>query len=296
MKIRHLLGFAALAGALSLPQAVLAQRAARAQATAPKSAQEAAPIELTGYWVSVVTEDWRWRMLTPPHGDYASVPLNPAGKKIADMWSTAQDGSCKAYGAAGVMRMPTRVHISWTDPNTLQLQTDWGEQTRTFHFMPGQPYAASMMGDNRGLPPQPARADTAGAQGAPSLQGDSVAVWQLPYEINANVGLRGPQRAGGFGPQAAPEPGGDLAVVTTNLSPGWLRRNGVPYGARTRLTEFYQTFTDPAGKKWFDVTTEVVDPEYLMAPFITSSDFRHEPDNAKWAPHPCRNTGDSAQD
>lgn len=104
MKIRHVMCVAALAPALTLSQAVLAQRAAPAQASAPRTAEDAAPIELTGYWVSVVAEDWRWRMLTAPHGDYASVPLNPAGRKIADMWSTAQDGSCLAYGAAGVMR------------------------------------------------------------------------------------------------------------------------------------------------------------------------------------------------
>ena len=46
---------------------------------APQTPQAGAPIDLTGYWVSVVTEDWRWRMVTPPKGDFASVPLNPEG-------------------------------------------------------------------------------------------------------------------------------------------------------------------------------------------------------------------------
>ena len=287
MKLRHLACFTALVPALLLSQGVLAQRAVPARPKAPGTAQEAAPIDLTGYWVSVITEDWRWRMLTPPHGDYASVPLNPAGKKLADLWTTAQDGSCLAYGAAGLMRMPTRVHITWSDPDTLKLETDWGEQTRTFHFIPGRPYGESAMGNN-GAAPATARAAAGPDQGAASLQGNSVAIWQLPYAINANEGLRGPQRGGGFGPPSAPEPGGDLEVLTSNLAPGWLRRNGVPYGSHTRLTEYYQTFTDPVGKKWFDVTTDVVDPEYLMAPFITSSDFRSEPDNANWAPHPCK--------
>lgn len=285
----HALGSAALIAALSLSQAVLAQGAAPAQPPPPRPAQQAAPIDLTGYWVSIVTEDWRWRMLTPPHGDYASVPLNPTGKKIADMWTTAEDGSCKAYGAAGLMRMPTRVHITWADPNTLKLETDWGEQTRLFHFIPERPYGENAMGVDVGLPPgmMPPGAESS-AQTAASAQGNSVAVWQLPYAIDANVGLRGPQRGGGFGPPSAQQPGGDLEVLTTNLAPGWLRRNGVPYGGHTQLTEFYQTFTDPVGKKWFDVTTEVVDPEYLMAPFITSSDFRSEPDGSRWTPHPCK--------
>ena len=34
-----------------------------------RSARESAPIDLTGQWVSIVTEDWRFRMVTPPAGD-----------------------------------------------------------------------------------------------------------------------------------------------------------------------------------------------------------------------------------
>jgi hypothetical protein len=222
----------------------------------PPPAQKAAPIDLTGYWVSIVTEDWRWRMLTPAHGDYSSVPLNPAGRKVADMWTVAEDGSCKAYGAAGLMRMPTRVHIAWASDNVLQLQSDWGEQTRMIYFQ---------------------RADM--PQSGATLQGSSFGEWEFPLPVG-----------GGFGrPRNAPPiPGGDLKVVTDNLAAGWLRRNGVPYGTHTRLLEHYQTFQDPTSKTWFDVTTQVDDPEYLMAPFITSSDFRHEPDDSKWAPHPCK--------
>lgn len=272
MKSHSLICAAALTGALTLGQAALAQFGPPPPQGPPPAAQQAAPIDLTGYWVSVITEDWRWRMLTPPHGDYASVPLNPAGRKLADTWTAAQDGSCKAYGAAGVMRMPTRVHIRWLDPNALQLQTDWGEQTRVFHFATG----AGPMGP--GVAP-PGAAPVPGAGGPPSLQGHSVARWELSPPV---------QR--GFGPPDMGHhlPGGDLQVVTTDLAPGWLRRNGVPYGGRTLVTEYYQTFTDPLGRKWFDVTTNVMDPEYLFAPFITSSDFRSEPDGSKWAPHPCR--------
>jgi hypothetical protein len=184
------------------------------------------------------------------------------------------------------MRMPTRVHISWADPNELRLETDWGGQTRLFHFVPGRPYADL---------PRPAMApgqEVPANQAAASMQGYSVAVWERPYGGNAPAYQRGPlpRRPGalaGEGP-AMTEPGGDLAVVTTDLAPGWLRRNGVPYGSHTRLTEHYQEVTDPAGRRWFDVTTEVIDPEYLTAPFITSSDFEQEPDGSKWAPHPCK--------
>src|SRR3972149_2573263 len=92
-----------------------------AQAPAP-TAQASAPIDLTGYWVSIVSEDWRWRMVTPPKGEYSSVPITEEAKKLADAWDPARDAAngeqCKAYGAAGLMRQPTRLHITWQDGNT----------------------------------------------------------------------------------------------------------------------------------------------------------------------------------
>ena len=88
---------------------------------APQTPQAAAPIDLTGNWVSVVTEDWRWRMVTPPKGDFASVPLNAEGQKVGNSWDPATDGSCLAYGAAGLMRNPTRLRISWENEQTLKI-------------------------------------------------------------------------------------------------------------------------------------------------------------------------------
>jgi hypothetical protein len=113
-----------------------------------------------------------------------------------------------------------------------------------------------------------------------------------PYRYNASAFPRGAVggRGGGLGTSQinVAQPGGDLAVVTTDLAPGWLRRNGVPYGSHTRVIEHYQIFQDPTGKQWFDVTTEVIDPEYLNTPFVTSADFLKEPDGSKWAPHACK--------
>jgi hypothetical protein len=315
MSIRFALGSAALAGALTISQVLFAQPPAARPSAPPPAAQKAAPFDLTGYWVAVITEDWRWRMLTPPKGDYASVPLNAAGRKIADQFNPDLYGGatdtgavgggggigapviraplgryqvsgvidCRAYGAAGVMRMPLRVHISWDGPNELKLETDWGEQTRLFHFVPGRPFADM---------PQPATSlgpATGNARPA-SMQGYSVAAWERPYGFNQPAYQRGAvPRSGGFGGgPASPVPGGDLVVTTSDLAPGWLRRNGVPYGSHTRLVEHYQTFQDPTGATWFDVTTEVIDPEYLNAPFLTSSDFEQESDGSKWAPHPCK--------
>jgi hypothetical protein len=217
----------------------------------PASARAAAPIDLAGWWVAVVTEDWRWRMVTPPKGDFASVPLNPEGQRVANAWDPSMDGQCQAYGMAGLMRMPTRLRISWQDPQTLKIETDAGVQTRLLRFDP-----AAVKPTSR------------------SLQGFSVATWE-------RVG--GARRGGG-----PPPPGGSLKVITTMLTPGWLRRNGVPYSQDATVTEYFDRFTAPNGDEWFSVTTIVDDPKYLNQAFVTSTHFKKEPDGSKWSPAPCR--------
>ncbi len=210
--------------------------------------RQSAPIDMTGYWVSVVTEDWKFRMVTPPKGNYAGVPLNAAGRKVADAWDPAKDeaagNQCRSYGAAGLMRVPGRLHITWENDATLRIDTDAGTQTRLFHFN-GEPDAA------------------------PSLQGFSLAEWEA-----ATTG-RGQARAG------------NLKVVTTHLLPGYLRKNGVPYSANTVLTEYYDRITAPNGDDWLVVSTEVKDPEYLSSPFITSTHFKKQADAKGWSPEPC---------
>jgi hypothetical protein len=254
----------------------------------PLTARASAPVDLTGYWVSVVTEDWRFRMVTPPKGDYQSVPISAEGRRVADTWDPSKDGSCLAYGAAGLMRMPGRLHITWQDDSTLKIETDAGLQTRLLHF-------------GGSAPPG----------GQPTLQGYSAASW-------GRVGGAGPVGGfGGFGgnvaaPDAAPARGAaapapspaaptlargsgasqrwaPLNVVTTQLSPAWLRKNGVPYSEKTVLTEHLVRFSD-GGDEWFTVVTIVEDPTYLTMSFITSTNFKREPDAAKWKPTPCKAT------
>jgi hypothetical protein len=219
----------------------------------PRPAKTIAPEDLTGYWVSVVTEDWRWRMVTPAKGDYASVPLNQAGRKAAGEWDpdkdTAAGEQCRSYGAAAIMRVPGRIHITWVDDNTLKVETDAGTQTRILHFG-GKP-----TGD------------------APSWQGYSVANWD---------GLRPGPRGGGPAPA-----GGSLKVVTTGMKAGYLRKNGVPYSANTELTEYYDRTNEPNGESWLIVTTIVHDPANLAQDFVTSSNFKMEKDGSKWSPSPC---------
>jgi hypothetical protein len=292
MKIRSIFSAAALAGVFAIIQGQAVAQAPPA-AQPPETGQNAALIGLTGYWVSVIDQDWRFRMLTPPKGDSAEVPLNAAGRKILDQFDPAQYGGekyqtsgivdCRAYGAAGLMHLPMRLHITWASPDVLKIETDWGGQTRLLHFNPGRLYGDLDLALRTGT--------AGGSHGAASMQGYSEAVWEQPYRLNAAGFQRGAiNRPGGLGQGqiTVPQPGGDLAVVTTDLTPGWLRRNGVPYSARTRVVEHYQAFQDPTGKEWFDVVTEVNDPEYLNTPFITTGDFMKEPDGSKWAPHACK--------
>jgi len=248
-------GFAALA--LAAPISTRAQgRGGRGPAGPPRSPQAAAPIDLTGYWVSLVTEDWRWRMVTPPKGDYASVPLNPEGRRVADTWDPAKDeaagNQCRAYGAAAIMRVPTRLHITWDNENMLRIDTDAGTQTRQLHFGPPQP-----------------------PSGEAGWQGYSAAEWQM-------VGGGG---RGGRG--SAPPEGGSLKVETTHMKPGYLRKNGVPYSANTKVTEYLDRTNEPDGNSYLIVTTLVEDPQYLQQPFITSTHFKKEADATRWHPSPC---------
>jgi hypothetical protein len=236
---------------------------------AARSAREGAPVDLTGYWVSVVSEDWRWLMVTPAVGDFASIPLTPAARREGNAWDPAKDeaagNQCKAYGAAAVMRIPGRVHITWEDDNTLKIETDQGQQTRLLRFAPpGTPAA------NTAPAPPP----------APSWQGVSQAKWE-----QALRGDLAPQQ--GLGATREGAGGRSLEVVTTNLKAGYLRRNGAPYGANAIVREFFDLSKEPNGDTWFVVTTIVEDPQNLSEPFVTSTNFKKEADGAKYKPVPC---------
>jgi len=237
---------------------------------APATPQSTAAIDLTGNWVAIVTEDWRWRMVTPPKGDVQSLPLNPEGIKVTETWTPAMDGQCEAYGMAALMRMPTRLRISWQDPQTLKIETDAGVQTRLLHF-----------NENAAKPT------------SRSLQGFTVAEWQRPGQRGGGGfgGAVAPAAgaAGGRGGAPAPLPvGGSLKATTTMLRAAWLRKNGVPYSENAEVTEYFDRFTLPNGDEWFSVETVVHDPKYLTQDMVTSSHFKKEADGSKWSPSPCR--------
>jgi hypothetical protein len=225
----------------------------------PALPRAAAPVDLTGYWVSLVTEDWRSRMTLPPKGDAESVPLNPEGRKAAQAWDPAKDESsgqqCKAYGAGGIVRQPGRIHITWQDDNTLKAEFDAGTQTRIFHF--GAPQGQG--GD---------------------WQGVSIASWDVPGTIMTRGSF-------GLGAGGGPDRGGALKVVTTKIKAGYLRKNGIPYSENAVITEYYDRFDLPNGDSLLLVSTEVNDPMYLAAPFWTSTHFKKQNDSAGWNPSSC---------
>ena len=243
---------------------------------APVVPKAAAPIDITGYWVSLVTEDWLYRMVTPAKGDFASVPLNNQGKQAANNWDPAKDEAageqCKSYGAPAIMRVPGRLHIDWQDDNTLKIDYDAGTQTRLLHF--------------GGTPP---------ASGDAGYQGYSVASWEGLARGRGVFGLPGggagltggPPAAGAAkgGPPAVRP--GSLHVVTTRIKPGYLRKNGVPYSANTVLTENIDKVTEPDGETLLIVSSIVDDPQNLTQEFLTSTHFKKEPDGSKWSPSVC---------
>ena len=206
-----------------------------------KTPKESAPIDLTGYWVSIVSEDWRFRMVTPPKGDFPNFLLTPDATKLANAWDPAKDEAvkdhCKAYGAPNIMRVPGRFHITWADDRTLKIETDAGIQTRLLKFSGGPV-----------VPPAP-----------PSRQGNSTAQWERKA----------------------------LRVETSNLLPGYLQSNGVPFDGTLKMTEYFDVITEPGGEIWLIDDAVLTDPGILVRSHKRSTHLRKQSDGKGWDPQPC---------
>jgi hypothetical protein len=225
--------------------------AQRPAATPPRTAQAAAPVDLTGYWVSQIVDEWRFRV-TPQKGDIAYLPINPEARKLAMAWDPEKDiadgAQCKAYGAVGVMQRPGRLHILWKDENTLQIDADAGTQTRLLYF------------------------GSAPDSGQLTWQGRSTAQWQL--------------RSAGRGPGVLE---GTLRAVTTNMRSGYIRKNGVPYSEKALLTEYMNLLQGQQNDIYLSVTAMLQDPAYLTQPFVRTYTFKKLADATGWDPTPCWN-------
>jgi hypothetical protein len=228
-------------------------------ANAPRSARDRAPIDLTGYWVSYVTENWRYRMVTPAKGEYRRIPASRAALPIINAWDPAADEragtQCKSYGAGNIMSVPGRLHITWQDADTLKIETDAGTQTRLLHFAPRA--AASS--------PSPR-----------SWQGESAATWEPAAGGGSLRVVTSNLRSGYLRKNGVPY--GERATVTEHFDVAPLadRGAGAPGVA-------------DAGRLLL-VTTIVEDPEYLTGPYVVSPHFKKERDGSRWDPTPCSST------
>jgi len=236
-------------GALVLSSVALSAQFGPPPAGPPKSPKESAPIDLTGYWVSIVSEDWRFRMVVPPKGDYPDFLLTPQGKKIADAWDPAKDEAekdhCKAYGAPNIMRVPGRFHITWADDRTLKIDTDAGTQTRLLRFA--------------STGPAPVPVSAASPVGPPSRPGTSVAQWERK----------------------------SLRVDTSNLLPGYLQYNGVPFSGNLKMVEYFDVIREPGGEIWLIDDAVLTDPMYLLRSHKRSTHLRKQADAGGWDAQPC---------
>ena len=233
---------------LLVPSEVPAQGGRGGRGGPPPTAKALAPIDLTGYWTAVITEDWHERMLTPPKGDFGigapgavvipgrgssvgsgenpgeegNIPYKTKGAQAAMKWDPAKDeaegNACKAYGAPGIMRLPTHLHISWQDDDTLKLEADYGTQTRLFHFAPPTPEGQISYQSGAYVPGETPKVEPPPGQ-EPSWQGYSIAYWTI------------------MGGRGSYERAGSMKVVTTHLKPGYYWKNGMPYSSDAVLTE-----------------------------------------------------------
>jgi hypothetical protein len=265
-----------VAGLFLLSTPLSAQQRGQRAAGPPPTAKSMAPIDLTGYWTAVITEDWHTRMLTAPKNDMGSgtfpvqaggrgagqsnIPWNAEGRRVVMAWDPAKDeaegNQCKAYGAAGIMRQPTRLHITWQDDNILKVDTDYGTQTRLFRFAAQQTAG-------------PAATRPAAPAGESTWQGQSTAEWVI-------MGGRGNWPKGG-----------NLKVVTTSMKAGYFWKNGMPYSSNAVMTERFRVYKEQDNSEWIVFSAEVNDPTYLTQPYIVTYHFKKLPNGNDWSPTPC---------
>ncbi len=240
-----------LASAIALcPSVLLAQNLGpgRLQRSPPSWATQ-----LSGYWVSLISQNWRMRMVTPAKGDYAGIPLTAAAAEVADAWDPAKDTAnrqqCRSYGAAAIMIRPERLHIVWQDQQTLVMDIDSGMQHRVLYV--------------GGSAPPDAQLSWQGYSSAQCVSRATAGFVQTPPDAQ------------------------NLQVTTTRMLPGYLRQNGIPYSDKAVLTENYDLDGVSDSELYLVVTTSVTDPTYLDYPLVLSAVFQKQASDAGWHPTPC---------
>jgi hypothetical protein len=200
-------------------------------------------VNLGGVWnnLQILHEDEPERLPGPELGDYLGVPINDAARYRADAWD------------ASLITLPEyqcRVHPSDYVPSFAGMRIweefDKDSQTliaiHTHHFAWGTERTIWM--DGRPHPPEYA---------LHTSQGFSTGKWE----------------------------GDVLAVTTTHLKEGWIRRNGLPRSDRAVVTEHFIRHGDN-----LTIMTVIRDPPYLTEPFIRTRDYLYEI-GGQIAPYPC---------
>ena len=243
----------------AMPDAPRSRRAPRAA----RRRREAAPVDLTGYWVSPSWRTgagaWSRRSKAMPRACPSTPQARPSSTPGIPAKDEAAGDECKAYGAPGLMRVPGRLRIRWQDDDTLE---DRSRRRR----------ADALAALRRGA------ARTASRRAGKATRGP----------VGASDGAPGTGRRAG----SAWRRGGPRRAERSR----WRRRSccratcgrmAFRTASETTCTEYFDRFTEPDGTEWFTVTTIVTDPVYLGVPFVTTTDFRKERDGASWDPRPC---------
>ena len=95
--------------------------------------------------------------------------------------------------------------------------------------------------------------------GPPSRQGTSVAQWERK----------------------------SLRVDTSNLLPGYLQYNGVPFSGNLKMVEYFDVIREPGGEIWLIDDAVLTDPAYLLRSHKRSTHLRKQPDAGGWDPQAC---------
>jgi hypothetical protein len=237
--------------ALALAEGALCAPRGQGFGQAPEG-RAGAPFDITGYWTALITDDWQYRMITPAPGDYSYIPLNAEGVRVADAWDPEADEA--AGDACKGYAAPALMRL----PTRLRVVWE-GEFTLRIDADLGMQTRLLHFPSSVAEP------------GEPDWQGFSSAEWEIESGPGESV----------FG---------SLKVDTTNLRPGYLRKNGVPFSGDTFMTEYVNLITEDNGDQYLVIQTFVDDPRYLNGHFVRTLQFKREPDGEKWNPTPCSAT------
>ena len=168
----------------------------------------------------------------PDLGDYAGLPINDALRFKASLYSPSW------LTVPEHQCLPHPSTYQYRSPGGLSILKEFDPVTQrlvAYRFYGSYGLARTVWMDGRAHPPVNARH---------TYEGFSTGRWE----------------------------GNRLAIETTHLKAGFLRRNGIAHSDRARMLEYFVRHDD-----YLTLVTAVDDPLYLDEPFVRSTDFRLDP-------------------